>query len=69
MVIVRHDMSSARAARYWGKNDIAIVFIPAIYIMILKYTGKDDLALFRQNYCRDLGRGMHRNSVISDRLL
>ena len=40
-----------RAARYWKKNDIAIFFLPAI----LKYAGKEDLALFRDNKCRIIG--------------
>ena len=44
-----------RAAQYWKKNDIAIFFLPAINIAILKYTRKDDLALFGENLCRIIG--------------
>ena len=36
-----------------GKNDITIVFLPAIYIPILKCTGKDDL--YGEDGCRIIG--------------
>ena len=34
------------------KNNIAVFYIPAIYIVIFEYKAKDDLAISGENSCR-----------------
>ena len=45
-----HDIKKMR------KNEKSeMLFLPATYIAVLKYRGKDHLALFGENYCRIIG--------------